>query len=674
MQKRLLSFVLILFCGSLCFSTQELAAKEQLFPVLRNPKSSQSVFSAGTRSDAERRFIKQVPPFEAFLQLPFLDDFSRSDDGAPLSRMWNKAQVCINDGYALNPPTPYVATFDALNAQGELYAQASYDPFGADTLCSHAFALSAYSETDSVTLFFQIQAGGKGAFPSPTDSLCLEFYNPALQEWQSVWSAKAYTLNQQAHHLLFTDWLSGVQKEHTSNANSALTGLFFPVRVHLHAAFLSDGFSFRFRNVASLTRLDAVPGMVGNTDHWNLCTVVLNTRAAGDTVVFRDVLLMQPQKSVLNAYTSVPWKHFKDNSAARLLLLDEDRVQRLTMRYRSAEFRPLQVSRQFIIQDLSFPSNRYQTESLWDRLETGESFEFVYRGYDFSFASPAQDSVDFRLTSVLSYSGAQLPYTLNDTLSYVQKFRDYYAYDDDDAENGYGLFGRWAGGSKVAIKFNNVLPAGDTLKGMYVYFNRVFEQANQHSFRLAVWNDFNGYPGTRLYDSISVLPGLEYGRGGWEYFAFTKPLVVRGDFYIGWEQVGEEMLNVGFDHNCVVAGKHFVNEGAGWILSEYNGTGIPMLRPAFGSFVPRLTGAETDITLKQWKVYPNPARETVFVQSASGCGAPVCIDLFSINGKRVRSWKGGYEELDLSGLLPGSYFIRIEDASKRLHTQLILIQ
>jgi hypothetical protein len=452
-----------------------------------------------------------------------------------------------------------------------------------------------------------------------------------------------------------------------------MSDLFYTVLISVPSNFLADGFVFRFRNVGSLSRLDAVPGIVGNTDHWNLALVYLNKRDANDTTFFRDVLLMRSAKSVLRNYTAMPWKHFKGNSAAQLLLMDDDRVQSLKMTYRSIKYRPLQVSRQFFIDDLSSEHNKYQTEALWDRLETDQSYEYGYRGYDFNFSSDAIDSVDFRIRSVLGYSGAQAPYTANDTLNYIQHFKDYYSYDDGQAENGYGIFGRWASGSMVAIKYTNQLSLGDTLKGVYLYFNRSYQDGNKISLKLAVWNDFNGYPGTRIYDTISVTPALTYGGGGWEYFALTKPVVVRGDFYLGWEQVGESMLNIGFDQNCSVLGKHFINEGSGWILSVYNGKGLPMVRPAFGHVSFLSTNAQT-VQKSEWRIFPNPCQGSLFVQPKSEVVGTFRVQLYSMLGNLVRTWSGCPNRLELGELAPGYYFIRVEAPGMLPYAQPIVIK
>jgi hypothetical protein len=63
------------------------------------------------------------------------------------------------------------------------------------------------------------------------------------------------------------------------------------------------------------------------------------------------------------------------------------------------------------------------------------------------------------------------------------------------------------------------------------------------------------------------------------------------------------------------------------------------------------------------QVFPNPAREKVNVV-ASNAGAQADISILSLQGEKIRQWadSGARSEanLDLSGIAPGSYLIRIK--------------
>ena len=90
------------------------------------------------------------------------------------------------------PPSVGMVTLDALDGNGNLYAQASTNPFTADTLASQIIRLDSVTGTyqrklkasDSLYLSFFYVPGGwygnqwelVGEAPSTNDSLFLEFY------------------------------------------------------------------------------------------------------------------------------------------------------------------------------------------------------------------------------------------------------------------------------------------------------------------------------------------------------------------------------------------------------------------------------------------------------------------------------------------------------------------
>src|SRR6056297_1603828 len=67
--------------------------------------------------DANRSLMKQ----QSSLSLPFLDDFSVLSI-LPDPGRWIDQKVYVNDNYAVNQPTIGVATLDAIDENGDLYA------------------------------------------------------------------------------------------------------------------------------------------------------------------------------------------------------------------------------------------------------------------------------------------------------------------------------------------------------------------------------------------------------------------------------------------------------------------------------------------------------------------------------------------------------------------------
>ncbi|MFO7721685.1 MAG: hypothetical protein R6V49_00535, partial [Bacteroidales bacterium] len=93
------------------------------------------------------------------LTLPFLEDFSNGK-WYPNPLKWTDALVFINDDYPVKAPSIGVATFDAMNAQGAVFGNASSFPFPADTLTSQPIDLSQFIKADSVFMSFHYQPAG----------------------------------------------------------------------------------------------------------------------------------------------------------------------------------------------------------------------------------------------------------------------------------------------------------------------------------------------------------------------------------------------------------------------------------------------------------------------------------------------------------------------------------
>ena len=92
------------------------------------------------------------------LLLPFFDDFS-GHSIFPDSKKWTDNYVFINNTYSDRQITAGIATFDALDNTGRMYATASSSGFKADQLTSQPINLN-YSVSDNIWLSFFYQAGG----------------------------------------------------------------------------------------------------------------------------------------------------------------------------------------------------------------------------------------------------------------------------------------------------------------------------------------------------------------------------------------------------------------------------------------------------------------------------------------------------------------------------------
>ena len=152
-------FLIFLFAG------KGLMAQEFITPLAGNP-------SAAAYYKENRKIKKSAAA--VLLELPFFEDFSTSSV-EPDPSLWSDADAYINNNYCIKPPTNGVATFDAIDYQGSIYASATFDPvsFVADHLTSHPINLD-YSSGDSLYLSFLYQAKGLGEVPDEVIDVMLE--------------------------------------------------------------------------------------------------------------------------------------------------------------------------------------------------------------------------------------------------------------------------------------------------------------------------------------------------------------------------------------------------------------------------------------------------------------------------------------------------------------------
>ncbi len=608
------------------------------------------------------------------LDLPFFDDFSKQTYGIPDPAKWVDRTVFINNTYPINQPTMGVATFDITDAQGRVYSQASPSLFAADSLTSKPIRLQPSDA--GVYLSFSCQPKGNGDMPERRDSLTLQFFSPSDSLWVSVWSAIADTIagSFTPNALREKYWLNPIGQREKVVQSARLATSFFKVIVEVGAArFLHPGFRFRFINYATRTG-DEVPGKQSNCDMWNVDMVYLNKNRSATDLDVNDVAIQTPVTRLLKDYTSMPWRHLIGSpTAQREQLINSTGGVGVT----------------FSVSNLSKIDNGFRADfevacvkgaaSVVPQKQTGGSHTMqpdTIRSYSLNLAptaflnppQPGVDSVAFDIKVIISdyYDNSRAEYRTNDTAVYRQNFYTYYAYDDGTAENGYGIYGELAARSKLAVKFYSY--AKDTLSGVYMYFNNTLDSGNIQPFKLAVWSDNGGTPGNELY----VEPNLSSQFDSLNSFAYYKlkyPVVVEGTFYVGWEQQGTAMLNVGFDVNNFPSGKTMVSlDGYSWSLSKMDGQGAIMVRPSFAkvAFDPYTSVDKARKAQYQVAVYPNPVRDELHLNFPDELREKsLRLEIFNLSGQCTL-----YEDafvgstVNVARLQQGTYFIRFSHNGK----------
>jgi len=550
------------------------------------------------------------------LVLPFFDDFS-GHSIFPDSKKWTDNFVFINNTYSDRQITAGIATFDALDNTGRLYSEASSTGFEADHLTSQSINLN-YSTSDNVWLSFFYQAGGLADPPEKNDSLTLQFFAPNEKKWYSVWRAEGTTDQR-----------------------------FKPAIIRIdNNRFLQKGFQFRFINYASISTNLSDPSMVGNSDIWNLDYVLLNkNRNAGDTI-FADVALTLPLRSLLKSHEAMPWKQFKQ-------VYLQEMGSSVLVHYRNNDTITRNVTRNFEIWDVYKNSEANSFSAGATNIGPLASVDYK-ANLVYTFNTSNNDSALFRITASLKTDNFDPKG--NDTLIYYQVFKNYFAFDDGSSEGGYGINGLGSRNAMVAYKFASFMQ--DTLRAVNICFNDSYMEANKREFDLVVWDNDNGVPGNMLYTKQAVMVEQSNVINGFYTYTIPEGVPVNGIFYVGWKQLSESFLNVGYDVNTPNAGKQFYWLNGVWSQSQVPGT--IMIRPVVGS--PLVITSIDDIHYKNkssLNIWPNPAKDYININPGElQLYGLSYITLTDLNGRQLIKIPFS-ERVDISSLRDGMYFLVI---------------
>ncbi|MCF8335307.1 MAG: T9SS type A sorting domain-containing protein [Bacteroidales bacterium] len=593
------------------------------------------------------------------LSLPFIDDFARGV-GYPFDGLWKDNYGYMNYQYAVNPPSIGVMTLDALDENGRLYSNANNTGFEADEFTSKPVDLDL-QPSDSVYLSFYYQPGGRcdtsgGEFQ---DSLVLQYYSPGVSQWKSVWSA-SYS---EEDTLYERNYFSGNTRKIFTDSlgHRKFYQTIIPVR---KKKLLQKGFQFRFKNYASIADTNDVPSMAGNVDHWHLDFIRLNKNRTHKDTTINDIAFVKPLSSLLINYESIPWKHFPQAEGYEM-------GNRLSITYRNLDdtlFWNIS-SREFEIIDRMWDNETQKfTGGVGDDIPPF-ALETYSRSINYIFPYNGRDSALFEIRSYLVTDtvSERAPYRWNDTIRYIQKFYNYYAYDDGTAENGYGIPGIGSENARVAFRFRTYAP--DTLQAIQIYFNQTLNHASRNSFKLMIWEDDNGKPGEVIYEQQGFKPVYEDSLNQFNnYVLKEKPFLDAGYFFIGYQKFNQEMLNVGFDANNVNNDKMFYNKAGTWLSSQVEGT--LMMRPVFGDHIEYVgTSAEEEPKPRRpeidFNIYPNPANNQIHIDLEKDNYRNFTYSIFDVQGRAVVKDKKLKRTVYLNNLPAGMYLLKLRNRLNR---------
>jgi hypothetical protein len=429
--------------------------------------------------------------------------------------------------------------------------------------------------------------------------------------------------------------------------------------------FLQKGFRFRFRNYASQLANSDLYDKRANVDIWNIDYVKLDKNRFISDTLLRDVAFIEPVKSILKEYTSLPWPHFQSAYNTQRAAFIEVVIQNHDSIFRN-------VGTVLEIRDLFKMKPLYKVPAFNNDISKGDSILYKY-SYNYPFFELARfDSAAFEVKTILQTD--VFDYKPNDTLRHIQKFYDYYALDDGTAEASYGLRGSGTKDASSALKFNSFV--GDSLRAIDIYFVQVVDSLNlDYYFYLSVWTDNSGKPGTQVVSQIGMRPAYSDKLNKFVRYKLEKPVFIQGAFYIGFTQTVEKLLNVGLDMNQANQSKIFNNIENGIWVTTTTLPGTPMIRPVFSKNV--LLGNKISLSAPLFAAWPNPAGDFINISFDRFSLQPELntIELFDISGRLIRSLNPGTEsKISTADLQNGMYFLRMNDqASKKNSTIKIII-
>lgn len=584
------------------------------------------------------------------MNLPFYDDFSRAVP-VPSADYWAKSDaVSCGFSWAVRPPTVGVATLDALDARGQLYPGAGAGQFHADTLEGRPLNLAG--GTDTYLSFFFQPGGWAEMAPATGDSLLVDFYQPDLAEWRTVWRASLASTRRSVSQYLRS--AGGDFEESVTDAPSAFSQ-FFRAMIPVAANYCADGFRFRFRNLASIPVNSAMPSRAGNTGYWHIDQVYLNTHRSPQDTTLDDVACTSLPSLPFTLYSTIPAAAFAQLLGSRPATEIYDSIY---FDYRNFSHAKRLIGRRFVLYNLVKRDSVHKfSAGVENLLPFAEAH--CSRKYKFEWSSLIGNEISVELTAFIDNEDAleNTPFRWNDTVRARFTYSNAYGYDAGSSPSmGYGLAGNGAERGAVAVKFTPLVPT--TLKSIHLWFNQIKDPKTRAAFKLTVWTDHNGQPGQKVIEEL-VQPPRELGQMGlFHEYELKTPVKFARPLWIGWVQTADDVLNVGFDTNPT--GQPTVSIRVDGVWSPSALKGVPMLRAVCGEgdgIDPPDGPLAIEATRVKVDVSPNPATDAIRVTSSLDTAR---FALYSLHGLRVTEWERCGSSVAVSTLPRGLYLVRVE--------------
>ncbi|MBE9460416.1 T9SS type A sorting domain-containing protein [Dyadobacter subterraneus] len=564
------------------------------------------------------------------LSLPFFDDLSTTATSHPDSAFWMPGSgVYINNTEATTQPSVNMATFDGLDANGVPYNYTNQLSQGhTDTLTSQAINLAGLSPSDSVYLSFYWLAKGLGELPDDGDTLRLEFLGQD-QQWVSMWSTTGPLFDS-----LFTRQFVAVTN---------------PV-------FFHSNFQFRFRAYGRLS---------GPYDTWHLDYLYLNKGRSVTDRFIKDIAVRTPLTPFLRKYTAMPIKQYRANPA--LATTDSVGTEIINL-FNNFNFTTFNFTVKDEISGKEF-TNYSATAAVFiggertqlkrmavSPIPVDKSLKALKLKYKLNLITtddqnPTIPSVNLRR---------------NDTISAVTNLSDYYAYDDGSAE--YGVQVNQVLG-RVAVRFALAQP--DTLSGVRMSIVPFNTNVTGQSFTIQILSNKNGKP-DQVLAQRAVSVQYASARDSLIQFTFGTPVALKDTFYVGWIQVNEQPLSLGYDRNSTLGNTNiFYNLGTQWV-QETSLKGSVIIRPYMGGSVGETVTGTEPVTNNNTYFFPNPNKGIIgwnedWIKK---------VEIYSVQGNLVRTIlvETNSRSATVNELSDGMYIFKASDGKRSFAQKMLIVK
>ncbi|MDX2189930.1 MAG: T9SS type A sorting domain-containing protein [Bacteroidota bacterium] len=584
------------------------------------------------------------------LNLPFFEDFANSDVFTN-NQIWVKnGGTFINNNYCVQPYTPKVATFDGLQQNGTPYDTVNITSRGiTDVLTSLPIDLSSAKYSDSVGIHFLFQPAGIGEIPDKKqgDNLTLYFLDSG-ENWIEVWSAAKETL----------------LNAFVLSANPSFYKKVVNIPSISGTTFFHRGFQFKFEAFGRLS---------GSYDIWNVDYIYLNKNVTPSIFFLDQSFGIQPGKLFKN-YSAIPTKHI--NYALPRVAFDTLRsnINNLDNNFNNLSIGAIVSDKYANVFNKSLvaaPSGNFRVNANVKNIPISAQLTGIFNS---SVSSPLELFYSFFVSGggdVDNSDGKGIPYTKNNTITGATYLDNFYAYDDGSAEYGIGLNYKFG---QIAYKFKSLRP--DTIYNIAINFAKLGQILQNQSIVLTIWRDTlpnssTDYTSGNVVYRKSVLLNYPSGRDRWTVYPVDPPVPITSTFYIGYQQVTDQLIAVGFDKNFDSSDKMFYsNSGNSNSWQPYKdslNTGSMLMRPVFGTFryINSISNEITDSP--PMTIYPNPATNVInFSESIQG------ITLFDLMGNVHLQIENTLNIIDISNLNRGIYIAKILHKDKYIFRKVII--